>query len=89
MSLDYLFTILNDLTWGFRIEKLQERDSDAVYHVWYVNPDDNVFYFKDSDDIREATKEAVIHLLRTKPRPSPSNGLNPPEVYSGDYEYTK
>ena len=89
MSLDYLFTILNDLTWGFRIEKFQERDSDAVYHVWYVNPADKVWYCKDSDDIREATKEAVIHLLRTKPRPSPSNGLNPPELYSGDYEYTK
>ena len=77
MSLDYLFTILNDLTWSFRIEKVQERNCEPVYHIWYVNPADKVWYCKSSDDVAVAMNDAVTHLLSTNP---PVRDLNPPET---------
>ena len=69
MSLDYLFTILDDATWGFRIDKLQERNSDAVYHLWYVDPSDSIWRCIQASTIQTALTNAIQNLCHASPDP--------------------
>ena len=67
MSLDYLFTILDEETWGFRIEKLQERNADAVYHLWDVDPTDMIWRCTQASTIQIALANAIQNLCHASP----------------------
>ena len=53
---------LDTLTWGFRIEKLQERGVDTEWYILYVNPKDQVWYTSQDRDLKVALKNAVDKL---------------------------
>ena len=53
---------LDELSWGCRIDKLQERGSDTEWHVQYVNPKDTVWYSSQDRDLAVALKRAVDKL---------------------------
>ena len=59
MSLDYLFTILDEETWGFRIEKMQERYESTVWRILYVNPTNTTWYESMDGDLVTAVRKAV------------------------------
>ena len=77
MSLDYLFTILDEETFGFRIEKFQERDCPAVYHVWYIDPSDMVWRATQASTIQVALANASQQLCHTVPNPTLPDPTSP------------
>ena len=50
---------LDKLSWGFRIEKMQERGDTAVWRVLFVNPDNVVWHEKTNESLLVALNEAV------------------------------
>ena len=63
MLLDLYIGKLDKLTWGFRIEKLQERDDNkAMWQVMFVDPRDKIWYFRSNYDLATALREAVEQL---------------------------
>ena len=75
-----LVDILNELdglSWGFRIEKMQERGDTAVWRVFFVNPQNVVWYEKMNKSLLVALSEAVQLLKHLKI--SHSNG-SPHEI---------
>jgi len=63
MSLDLYIGKLNKLTWGFRIEKLQERnDTKVMWQVMFVDPRDKTWYFLSNHDLATVLQEAIEKL---------------------------
>jgi hypothetical protein len=55
---------LNNLTWGLRIEKMQERCSPTYWHVFFVNPKNKTWYSVSGEkDLGEALEQAVDIIL--------------------------
>jgi len=50
---------LDKLSWGFRIEKMQERGDIAIWHVFFVNPQNVMWYVKVNKSLLVALSEAV------------------------------
>lgn len=53
---------LDKLSWGFRIDKLQERGADTEWHIQYINPKDQIWYTSQDRDLEVALKTAVARL---------------------------
>ena len=53
---------LDELSWGFQIDKLQERGADTEWHIRYVNPKDTVWYSSQDKDLAVALKKAIDKL---------------------------
>jgi len=63
MSLDLYIGKLDKLTWGFRIEKLQEHEDDkAIWHVMFINPRNKTWYFQSDYDLATALRKAIERL---------------------------
>jgi len=63
---------LDELSWGFRIEKMQERGDTAIWRVFFVNPQNVMWYEKTNKSLLVALSEAVQLLKHHKT--SHSNG---------------
>ena len=50
---------LDELSWGFRIEKMQERDESTVWHIFYVNPENKTWYESTDNDLSIAVWNAI------------------------------
>ena len=58
------FEKLNNLTWGFRIEKLQERDSPTFWNVFFINPKNKTWYsVSGEEDLNEALEKSIQIIL--------------------------
>ena len=57
-----LLTLLDELTWGFRIEKMQERGANTMWHVFFVNPQNTMWYSFGDPDLCVALAHAVSKL---------------------------
>ena len=58
MDLESYIEKLDTLSWGFRIDKMQEKGMSTVWHIMYVNPKDTTWYSSTDKDLRTALKEA-------------------------------
>ena len=77
MSVDSLFMKLDDLTWAFRIEKFQERDCPAVYHLWYIDPSDKIWRCTQAATIETAFTKAIQNLCHASPDPTLPDPASP------------
>ena len=59
-----LLTLLDELTWGFRIEKMQERGANTMWHVFFVNPQNQTWYSYGNENLSTSLKYAIT-ILRT------------------------
>ena len=57
---------LDKLSWGFRIEKMQERGDTAIWRVFFVNPQNVMWYEKTNKSLLVALSEAVQLLKHHK-----------------------
>ena len=55
---------LDELSWGFRIEKMQEINSKTMWHVFFVNPQNITWYSYGNEDLSVSLKYAIA-LLKT------------------------
>ena len=62
LNLDELIHRLDELTWGFRIEKWQEREGPPVWKIFYVNPKNVTWYESMDYDLSTALQDAVDRL---------------------------
>ena len=62
MDLESYMKRLDELSWGFRIVKMQERGLSTEWHIMYVNPKDTVWYSSQDRDLTVALKRAVDKL---------------------------
>jgi len=53
---------LDELSWGFRIEKMQERGATAMWHVFFVNPHNTMWISRADVNLAVALKTAVKFL---------------------------
>jgi len=60
--LDDLICRLDELSWGFRIEKMQERGGPSVWRIFYVNPKDVIWYESMDYDLSTALQDAIDRL---------------------------
>ena len=60
--LDDLICRLDELSWGFRIEKLQERGGPSVWRISYVNPKNCTWYESMDLDLSTALQGAIDRL---------------------------
>ena len=60
---------LDALSWGFRIDKMQERGDTTIWRVFFVNPQNGVWYEKTNKSLRVALSEAVQSLKHHQKRP--------------------
>ena len=58
-SLGALIYRLDELSWGFRIEIMQERYESTVWRILYVNPKDITWYESMDGDLVTAVRKAV------------------------------
>ncbi len=66
-SYDQAIKKLDSLTWSFRISKIQERNSPAVWAILYVNPNDKTWYTSQADNLLTALKDTIANLELPKP----------------------
>ena len=59
-----LLTLLDELSWGFRIEKMQEKGSETMWHIHFVNPQNTMWHFFGDPDLSVALTHA-ISILKT------------------------
>jgi len=64
MDVETYINKLDILTWGFRIEKLQERDAETVWHIMFLNPKDKTWYSSSNTTLSIALADAVKRLER-------------------------
>jgi len=57
-----LITLLDELSWGFRIEKMQEPKSTTMWHIFFVNPKNTTWYSFGDSDLCVALKHAISVL---------------------------
>ena len=57
---------LDELSWGFRIEKMQERGDTTIWRVFFVNPQNVMWYEKTNKSLLVALSEAVQLLKHHK-----------------------
>jgi len=57
-----LIDTLDELTWGFRIEKMQERGARTMWHIFFVNPQNTTWYSFGDPDLSVALKHAISVL---------------------------
>jgi len=53
---------LDELTWGLRIEKRQEREGPPVWKILYVNPKNVTWYESMDYDLSTILQDAVDRL---------------------------
>jgi len=61
-----LIAKLDELTWGFRIEKLSERGCTPVWEVFYISPIDKVWRREKSDNLITALENSVLLIERQR-----------------------
>ena len=66
-SLSELIHRLDELSWGFRIEKWQERDSDTVWKVHYMNPRNQIWAEATASTLMDSIFLAVKNIEEEKP----------------------
>ena len=59
-----LIDTLDELSWGFRIEKMQERGDRTMWHIFFVNPQNTMWYSFGDPDLSTTLKHA-ISVLKT------------------------
>jgi len=57
-----LITLLDELSWGFRIEKMQEPKSTTIWHIFFVNPQNTMWYSFGDPDLSVALTHAISIL---------------------------
>ena len=75
-TFDFLFARLDELSWGFRFDKWEERDSAAVYHLYYVDPKTLIWHNKALTVRKKVFLKAIQHLV------SPDSDIDPPRLAS-------
>ena len=58
-DLNILIEKLDALSWSFRIEKSAERDCDAYWQIWFINPQNHTWYERRSPLLGDALSQAV------------------------------
>ena len=61
-----LIAKLDELTWGFRIEKLSERGCTPGWEVFYISPIDKVWRREKSDNLITALENSVLLIERQR-----------------------
>jgi len=72
-----LITLLDELSWGFRIEKMQERNSETIWHVFFVNPQDTTWHSFGDPDL----SVALTHVISILKAPLNSNQYEIMNIY--------
>jgi hypothetical protein len=72
-----LLTLLDELSWGFRIEKMQERNSETMWHVFFVNPQNTMWHSSRDPDL----SVALAHAISTLKAPLNSNKYEATDIY--------
>ena len=62
LSIDFLIERLDELTWGFRLEKLQERECTTTWRIMYVNPKTGVWHEYSNSKLEITLKGAIRRL---------------------------
>ena len=57
-----LITLLDELSWGFKIEKMQEQGSTTMWHIFFINPQNTTWYSFGNPDLSVALKYAISIL---------------------------
>ena len=53
---------LDELSWGFRIEKHQERGCNTIWSIFYINPKDKVWRTKQSESLVGSIQMAILSI---------------------------
>ena len=59
---------LDELSWGFRIEKQQERGCTAIWSIFYINPQNKVWKEIKSGSLVESVQLAITAIKGTERR---------------------